>query len=85
MKKGNTAKVIANTCSHFFEIGEEVRISEVILSRSGVYRAYSINNPDNTWRILDVDLEEIIKEEPTVIPMKRTERPKRKRIQRNEW
>ncbi|MBG9520253.1 MULTISPECIES: hypothetical protein [Bacillus cereus group] len=61
LKEGDFAKVVANTTSHYFEIGTVVKLDDYA-EETDAFTAYYIDGSD-FWRIYRSDLEPLTKEE----------------------
>ncbi|KXY30081.1 hypothetical protein AT268_17390 [Bacillus cereus] len=82
LKEGDFARVIANTTSHYFEVGTVVKLDEYS-EETDAFSAYYLDGSD-FWRIYRSDLEPLTKEETEHIT-RETEEEKKAKAEREKW
>ncbi|MEB8651881.1 hypothetical protein P4G96_24205 [Bacillus cereus] len=82
LKEGDFARVIANTTSHYFEIGTIVKLDEYS-EETDAFSAYYLDGSD-FWRIYRKDLEPLTKEEKEHIT-REAEEEKKAKAEREKW
>ncbi|PGB34880.1 hypothetical protein COM07_25825 [Bacillus toyonensis] len=82
LKEGDFARVIANTTSHYFEIGTVVKLDEYT-KETDAFTAYYVDGSD-FWRIYRKDLKPLTKEEAEHIE-REAEEEKKAKAERAKW
>ncbi|RCL12744.1 hypothetical protein [Bacillus cereus] len=82
LKEGDFARVVANTTSHYFEIGTVVKLDDYT-EETDAFTAYYLDGSD-FWRIYRKDLEPLTKEEAEHIAREAGEEKKTK-AERAKW
>ena len=75
---GNRVKIVGNESHHFFELGQEVQVTEVVTSKYNnqikSYRCKAYKEPYTSWRVLEQDMELVEYKEETRPKIKRRKR-----------